>query len=313
VCRAVAGVRRPDGAGGWVGAGGGWRHFCCLLDGVWLLGECCVGMPETRGGLRDRDLERLVVGVVGRRIGGWGVGRWVSRLVAVLGVVCVVGCGVGGSSAAGVVVVRVGGRVISKASVDHWVRVIAVVDYELRPAGPVPAWVIPDPPLFTACVAHLRATTGAPVPGTGQLKNDCEARYVMIRQQALEFLITGLSLINEGEARGVHPTSQQVTQHVETVRKALYGSPAVFKHYLASTGETIADQRLRAEIKLPAEAIEQQILTRKGASTTQRDHALVRFDETFPKEWAAKTSCSPGYVVPNCKQYKGPQKPQIVI
>jgi hypothetical protein len=253
------------------------------------------------------------VGVVGSWVGGWGVGRWVLRLAAVMVVGCVVGCGGGGSSAEGVVVVRVGGRVISRASVDHWVRVIAVVDYELRPASPVPAWVIPDPPLFTACVAHLRATAVTPVPSRSHLLGDCRARYVMIRQQALEFLITGMSLINEGEARGLRPTSQQVTQHVETVRKALYGSWTVFKQYLASTGETIADQRLRAEIKLPAEAIEQQILTRKGASTTQRDHALVRFDETFPKDWAAKTSCSPGYIVPNCKQYKGSQKPQIVI
>ena len=46
-----------------------------------------------------------------------------------------------------------------------------------------------------------------------------------------------------------------------------------------------------------------------GSESPQQQAEFARKGEGFPKKWIAKTSCSPGYVVPNCKEYKGPLPP----
>jgi hypothetical protein len=92
---------------------------------------------------------------------------------------------------------------------------------------------------------------------------------------------------------------------------AQFASLSDFKKYLAATGETMSDQLFRSEIKLPSEEIDQRFLAKKGASELQRQRALMRFFQEFPRRWAAKTTCQPGYVVPNCREYTGALAPQI--
>jgi hypothetical protein len=38
-----------------------------------------------------------------------------------------------------------------------------------------------------------------------------------------------------------------------------------------------------------------------------------KFYHEFPKRWAAQTNCSPEYIIPECKQYKGTQEPEAAI
>lgn len=203
------------------------------------------------------------------------------------------------------------GHVITKGTFEHWMRVTASRDYELQPRHPVPSWTLPDAPRYTACIAHLKATAGtlasAP-PGTSEasLEKLCEQRYEALRQQVLGSLISGEWLIGEGEALGLTATEKAIERRMERARRNQYRSEAEFQRGLDFTGETIADQLFRSKIKVFSEAIERRY-TGRGAS------ALRRLISGLPKRWASKTRCRPGYVVPNCRQYKGPIPPEIQL
>jgi foldase protein PrsA len=219
------------------------------------------------------------------------------------------GCGSGDAT-----VVQVGERAISRASVDHWTHVVAIRDYQLRPQRPVPAWVVPDPPKFAACVAHLKGSSrnGAGISGSPP-KTQCRQKYQALREQVLGFLISGNALIQEGEARGLKATDAEIKRRFALATHVQFGSRGAYKHDLAITGETDSDQMFRAEIKVFTTKIEHQYLTALGQTQAQRARALVEFEETFPKRWARKTSCRPGYVVPACRQYQGTQVPRIIL
>jgi len=220
-----------------------------------------------------------------------------------------VGCAT--SSTTSETIVEVAGHVIAKGTFEHWMHVTASRDYELRPRHPVPSWTLPDAPQYTRCIAHLKATAGtlasAP-PGTPEasLKKLCEQRYEELRQQVLGSLISGEWLIGEGETLGLTATQKAIEQRMERARRNGYHSEAEFQRDLSLAGETVADQLFRSKIKVFSEAIERRY-TSKGAPALQ---ALI---SGLPKRWAAKTSCRPGYIVPNCRQYKGPTPPEIQL
>jgi hypothetical protein len=55
----------------------------------------------------------------------------------------------------------------------------------------------------------------------------------------------------------------------------------------------------------------QQARARIAAKLTRerRQHALIVFFESWRQRWTARTDCAPGYVVDQCKQYRGPRRP----
>jgi foldase protein PrsA len=58
-------------------------------------------------------------------------------------------------------VVQVAGTPISKTAFEHWIKVASAS----RATGPTEKPVIPEPPNYTACIAHLAATTAKPAKG----------------------------------------------------------------------------------------------------------------------------------------------------
>ena len=82
----------------------------------------------------------------------FGIMRSALGAIAVA-VACLSGCG-GGSS--GEIVARVEGSSISKAMLDHWIPIEAVLTYELYPRKPVPNGVVPVPPNYTGMHCLLR-------------------------------------------------------------------------------------------------------------------------------------------------------------
>jgi hypothetical protein len=45
---------------------------------------------------------------------------------------------------------------------------------------------------------------------------------------------------------------------------------------------------------------------RKQLTTEQQQRTFTEFIKAWRKKWAARTDCHTGYVVPGCRQYKGP-------
>lgn len=242
------------------------------------------------------------------------VGRRLTGVLA-LAVIGLAGCG---GSASTSVVIQVGSNAITKAMVEHWIPVVAIKDYELTPYNSVPRWVVLDPPRYTACIDHLQASSGSstlPVSAAKvkALKAKCRQQYAALRQQALDFLITCEWLISEGERRGLKVTSDEVEHRFERVIKDDYGIRTAFDRYAAATGETVADQLFRSRAKVFSEKIERQFNAKAGLSASQRGQVYAKWVAGFPSRWAARTNCRPGYVVSNCRQYKGPSAPQIVL
>jgi hypothetical protein len=231
--------------------------------------------------------------------------------VAVL-MLALCGCGGGGSE----VVAEVGHTAITRALLDHWTRIEAIVLYNQMPTSPVPRGVVPDPPQYAACIAYLRATpyglaAKKLVLTEAQLRSQCRARYQTVRQTALSFLITWNWIIGEGLERGVSASAAAIRARLEQVKHAEFTTEGAFKQHLALTGETISDRLLRAKVKIFSAELERKLL--QGLTARQAVQASKRFTVEFPRRWAAKTSCRRGYVVPDCRQYRGPLAPTPVI
>ncbi len=233
------------------------------------------------------------------------VSHYISALVAVASLTA---CS-GGTS--GGVVAQVGRSSISKATLDHWLPIEAILIYELKPSKPAPSGVVPDPPNYTACIARLESTPAklverGPKPTAAQLKSQCRQRYQTLRQAALSFLINAEWVIDEGAEQGLKATDEEIRQRFEQVKKLLFPTEAEFQKYLAITGETVSDQLFRSKVKVLSSKIEQKFIDKKGLTAQQQELAYAKFYKEFPKKWIARTSCRAGYVMVDCRQYKGP-------
>jgi len=235
-------------------------------------------------------------------------GTALRRLVGVFGI-AIVGLGACGGGSSSDVVIRVAGKPISKATVDHWLKVEAVISNELIPRRPPPKGLVPDPPAYTDCIAYQR-THGLALPKgsaaqvTAALKGQCRKRYESVRQHVLQLLVTFQWLIGEGARHGVKVSAGEVRQALARFRRENFTSDAAFEHYFTYTGETPADQSLVLKIDLLVAKLQHRITAQGGAA------ALAKFSKELTSRWVARTSCRRGYVVPDCKQYNGPLPPE---
>lgn len=257
----------------------------------------------TRGSRRLTALARDL-----RREQGSRRSAAIATAASVLLIVCGVGCG-GGGSAVIVSVGRGGRNVITRAMFDHWMLVAALRDGEGPHGRAAKPGAVPDPPDYTACIRYLGENLPPPV-SRETLKNDCRRQRMAIKEQVLSSLITGEWFIAEGEARGfkvsVREEHERVTQVAHTNR---FASPGSYQRFLRHGAETDADRLFRARITLFSGRIQQQL--EASSSLRAREIALQRFGTIFPTKWASETSCRRGFVVPNCKQYRGAQHPEI--
>lgn len=238
--------------------------------------------------------------------------RFTASLVAIaLAVVCTAACG--NTTAADDAVVEVGEMAITKAAVDHWTRVEGVLTYQVIPRRPVPRGVVPDPPDYTACTAYLEARVRAsgtserrPKLARSQLRSQCQQKYQALQRKMLEFLITYEWLKGELADLGVKVRDGEVTREFERFKHREFHSAGDFENYLKYSGMSVADVLLLMKDTVLSDRLLQRATpTKSGLTAQQRQHAVSRFNREVTRKWTAKTSCHAGYVVPECKQYKG--------
>ena len=186
------------------------------------------------------------------------------RTIAALGAVffsagCLAACGGGIPSDA---VVQVNGSPIAKSTVQHWITVASASSAASTGAASKP--VVPEPPAYTACIAHLKAIEPKPAKGQtakteAQLKTECEAQYKAAQQQVLGFLIAVDWIFNEAEAMGIKVTDKEVVKHFNELKKAQFPTEAKFQAFLASTGETVSDLLLRIKQSMLEKKIQEKI------------------------------------------------------
>ncbi len=168
-------------------------------------------------------------------------------------------------------VLQVDGKPITKATFSHWMGVAAAA----TAAGSQP--VIPEPPKYTACIAHLQATQpkpakGTPAPTPAQLKSQCETQYKSLQQQVLGFLISASWVEGEASSLGVKVPDKEVKKRFGQIREQQFPKAAEFEKFLASSGQTVSDLLLRVKGNLLASKIQQKIVNSKS-KVTQADIA----------------------------------------
>jgi foldase protein PrsA len=160
-------------------------------------------------------------------------------------------------------VVQVNGSSITKETFDHWMSVAAASS--ATTSGEKPA--VPDPPDFTACIAHLESTTpktkGSKPPSHATLKKECEQEYKSLQQEVLSFLISSSWVLGEAESLGVKLTDAEVKKQFEKIKNEEFPKAEEFKKFLDSSGQTVSDLLLRVKLNMLSTKIQQKISNKK--------------------------------------------------
>jgi len=195
--------------------------------------------------------------------------RFVPALGAVLfAVVGLSACG----GIPGNAVVQVGGSSITKDTFNHWMSVASASTAGTVPGQTAPKPVVPEPPNYTACIAHLAATSPKPAKGqsaptTAQLKSQCEQQYKSLQQEVLGFLISSEWVLGEASSLGVKVTDAEVKKQFEKIKSTQFPKAAEFEKFLASSGQTVSDLLLRVKLNMLSTKIQQKIVKAKSTPT----------------------------------------------
>jgi foldase protein PrsA len=194
-----------------------------------------------------------------------------SRLIPALGavlfaLVALASCG----GIPGNAVLTVDGKPLTKATFAHWMGVAAISSGAA--AGTAGKPVIPEPPAYTACIAHLQATAPKPAKGqtpptASQFKSQCEQQYKSLQQEVLGFLISSQWVIGEGNSLGVKVSDQEVKKRFKSIRDQQFPKAAEFERFLTNSGQTVSDLLLRVKLNLLSTKIQQKIVRSKSKVT----------------------------------------------
>jgi parvulin-like peptidyl-prolyl isomerase len=190
--------------------------------------------------------------------------RSIAALGAVLfamGGLAACGGGVPGNSVA-----QINGTPITKATYEHWLSIAASSTAGTTGAKPV----VPDPPHYTACIAHLEATSPKPAKGqskptSSQLKSECEQQYKSLQQEVLGFLISSSWVLGEAESLGIKVTDAEVKKEFEKIRNEQFTQPGQFQKFLKSAGYTVSDLLLRVKLNMLSTKIQKKVAKEKHA------------------------------------------------
>lgn len=204
---------------------------------------------------------------------------------------------------AGDAVVTVGDRSITRATLEHWIPIEAVLSYQLVPGRPVPRGVVPDPPRYTACVAYLKraAADAQPKPTAPELRTRCRQEHAALREHVQSLLIRFAWLSGESAELGIEIGDAAVERKLRQLRSTEFQAPGSLQRFLAYTGMSVADERWRIRMSLLTVAVHRAILARERLGVRQQQRALA----PVTARWKARTSCRRGFVVPMCEQYRG--------
>jgi foldase protein PrsA len=165
-------------------------------------------------------------------------------------------------------VVQVDGKPITNTTFKHWLGVAAAAT-STTAEGAAAKPVIPEPPSYTACIAHLEATQakpakGQPAPTKAQLKSQCEQQYKSLQQEVLGFLISSEWVLGEGSSLGVNVSDKEVKKRFNQIKEQQFPKASEFEKFLANSGQTVSDLLLRVKLNLLSSKIQQKIVKSKA-------------------------------------------------
>lgn len=197
--------------------------------------------------------------------------RSISALGAVFfAAVGVAACGGGIPSDA---VVQVGGTPVSKSAFEHWLGVVA----NSSSASTGAKAVVPDPPSYSACIAHLKESQGKlakgqTAPSDAQLKAECEQQYDSYKTSALNFLIQSNWIIGQANEMKISASNAEVEKTFNKLKKEQFPKQSEYEKFLKSTGFTTSDLLLRVKVQsVLSPKIEQKVTKEAKKNVTKAE------------------------------------------
>jgi len=165
-------------------------------------------------------------------------------------------------------VVQVSGTPIAKTAFEHWMKVASASSA----TGSTEKPVIPEPPNYTACIAHLAATTAKPAKGqkaptTAELKSQCATEYKSLQSEVLGFLISSQWVLGEASSLGIKLSDAEVKKEFAKIKSQEFPKPSEFEKFLSTSGQTVSDLLLRVKLNLLSQKIEKKIIKEKSTVT----------------------------------------------
>jgi foldase protein PrsA len=164
-------------------------------------------------------------------------------------------------------VVQIEGKSITKATFSHWLAIAATANS--AGAGAVAAKpVVPEPPDYKACIAHLQQVAPKPAKGqeaptTASLKKQCVTQYGQLLKSVLPFLISSTWLLEEGSHMGIKLSDAEVKKQFEKIKGTQFPKAADYEKFLANTGQSTSDILLRVKLNQLSAKIEEKIAKEK--------------------------------------------------
>ena len=230
-----------------------------------------------------------------------------SRLIhrtPVLGVILYVGLTLSacGGSTSSNTVARVDNVPVTKEMVTHWENIAVGLKNFTSPAPASSRAVVPDPPSFTACIASLRGSAPNNASTTAHLKTECQTNYTDLREGTIDTLINADWVRGETAEKGIQVSDAEVLKQFNQIKQKQFPKQADFQRFLTTTHQGTADILFSLKTQALAAKLSQKAAQGKTGKAAQT--ALASTVKGFEAKWKARTSCSAGYVVKDCKQSK---------
>jgi len=182
--------------------------------------------------------------------------------------------------------VSVGGHVLSKATVRHWMSIGA---HQIGGAG----GLVPDAPSFTNCIAdgkiQNKAQKHAAILSDAQLRTQCQKAYDSLLGQALSVLVAEQWLEETAPAHGASVSQGEVESAFAKERKTAFPKTSSFDAYLASSGMTQGDILLRIREQLLAQKLQQEIYARAAPVSSAE---IAAYSSAHPTSTAASVKAT---------------------
>jgi foldase protein PrsA len=184
-----------------------------------------------------------------------------KKTTAVVGAALAVALGVAACGGIpGDAVVDVGGTAITKATFLHWMSVAA---QGATPASNKEKVPTPEPPAYTACVAHQATvaakTSKSKTPNSALYKAQCEQEYHAYVNEVLDFLISAQWVLSEANEESVSSPVSEIKKQFETLKNEEFPNKRQYEEFLSHTGETEADLLGRVKLQVLARKIQEKV------------------------------------------------------
>ena len=240
--------------------------------------------------------------------------RSVRFSLALFAVLSLVACGASTNHDPDPVVAEVQHTPITRSALNHWMATIVGGDYEESLNSQAPAGLVSDPPNYRSCVFAIESIGPAKAGSSpraipSELEGKCHQLYPALKQQALTFLISQVWLAQQDAEHKLTVTETEVNNRLEKVKAEQFPNDAAFAAYLTKRRWSLSDELTLVRKDLMTEKLEglvEHSLAKTGATPKAIQLAIVNLYNDNVKKYTRLTNCLPGYISPDCSQYKAP-------